>query len=720
MMRRGKGILATLLGLFAAVLIFILVFDFNWLRVPVQNYISKKTKREFRMSHLAVKLGWYPRVILNDVYFQNADWSKQGPMANVGKLEFTVSLHDLWEHKVVLPRLALSNADVTMEELADGRKNWIFSDPNDKSETAFRVSTLSVDHGKLHYINHGMPFDMTINADTFDPGSAPDVTDASKAAANRTFTTRYSFEGKYRDAGFSGKAYTGDVLSFQESKVPFPIRGSITAGTTKLAVDGSVADVAHISAIDTQLHISGQTLANLYPFLLLPLPASPPYDVKGRLRMSGDHFAMNDLVGKIGSTDVAGRGTYERRSPRPLLSGELHSKLLNIADLGPLVGLKTKDSGNGQHPTQAATETREAAAASEHASGGDKALPTGTFDTTRLRAIDADVTYEAGKITGPQELALETFYASLHVHDAQLSLTPLQFGFAGGRIISTVKMDARGKPLKGSADVDFRHVEIAKLFPTLPNVAKGAGLVGAQIRLRGEGDNIADLVGSSNGTVAAAISDGQISNLLDAVVSLNGGRAIPALLGKDHNIAIRCGGAAFDVNNGQAKSTLMVIDTEQTRIDGQGTVDLKNEKFDITFSPKPKHPGILSLRTPLRVYGSFRHPDYALDKKMLALRAGGALALAAVSPIAILLPLLETGPGKDTDCGEVLGPVQGAQQEASSQKTTAPKTLAANRPKAANQVKATGDVNSLPQTKGRAETQTGDQPRRMAKAPQSQ
>jgi uncharacterized protein involved in outer membrane biogenesis len=249
---------------------------------------------------------------------------------------------------------------------------------------------------------------------------------------------------------------------------------------------------------------------------------------------------------------------------------------------------------------------------------------------------------------------------------------------------------------------------VAKLFPSLTKVVKGEGLVGAQIRLRGEGDNVAALVGSSSGTAAAAIADGRISNLLDAVVSLNGGRAIPAFLTKDHDIPIRCGGAAFDITNGQAKSTLMVLDTEQTRIDGQGTVDLKNEKFDITFSPKPKHPGILSLRTPLRVYGSFRHPDYALDKKMLALRAGGALALAAVSPIAMLLPLLETGPGKDTDCAAVLAPVQGAQQEANSQKVGAPKPVAANHPRAASQIAATGDPNSLPQTKER----------KLAKAPQ--
>jgi len=704
-----KGLLAVILLIIA----FLMWFDWNWFRVPVQNYISQKTQREFRISHLDVKLGRYPRVILNEVYFQNADWSKNGPMARVGKLEFTVSPRDLFEKKVVLPRLALSNADIVMEELKDGRRNWIFSDPNDTSETSFRVSTLSVDHGKLRYINHGQSFDLNILADTFDPG-APDVTKADAKAANRKLTTRYNFDGRYRDATFKGNAYTGDVLSFQESEIPFPITGQVNAGTTKLEVDGTVADVVKISAIDTRLRITGQTLANLYPFLLLPLPASPPYDVSGRLKLSGNQYTMDDLKGKIGSTDVTGKGKYLRREPRPLLTGELHSRLLNLEDLGPLVGLKTKESGAAARPTQAATATREVAAGEERATGGNKVLPTGTFEATRIRAIDADVTLDAQQVLGPDALDLETFYASLHVHQGLLTLTPLQFGFAGGQIVSRITVDARQAKLKGAADVDFRRVDVARLFPTLPKVVKGAGMIGAQIRLRGEGNNVADLLGSSSGTAGVAIADGRISNLLDAAVSLNGGKVLPLLVGGDHDIAIRCGGAAFEVKDGVATSTLFVLDTEQTRIDGAGTVDLKNERFAFQFNPKPKRPGILSLRTPLNVSGTFRNADYGLDKKRLVLRAGGALALAAVSPVAILLPLLEPGPGKDTDCAQVLAPLQGAQIEAHSAKAALPAPVAANRPGQADPARATGDAKSAQQAQAGANRKLEETARKAA------
>ena len=93
-----------------------------------------------------------------------------------------------------------------------------------------------------------------------------------------------------------------------------------------------------------------------------------------------------------------------------------------------------------------------------------------------------------------------------------------------------------------------------------------------------------------------------------------------------------------------------MIDTEQTRIDGAGSFDLDHERFDGTIAPRPKHAGILSLRTPLHLFGSFRHPDYSLDKGQLALRAGGAIALGLIAPFAALIPLIETGPGADADC----------------------------------------------------------------------
>ena len=694
---------ALLLGILALIIILVLIFDWNWFRGPLERFISKRTEREFRISHLDVDLGWNPTIKLKDVYFANAPWSKIGePMARIGSLEFSISLRDLWDHKVLVPRAALSQADLVFERAADKRKNWELKPPEKSAEPGlFRISSISVDQGHVRYLDHGDPLTVDVIASTFSPAAASKAPDAKAKAVNTSYTTKYTFKGAYHGAAFSGDALTGDVLSFQESNIPFPIRGRLNVGTTThILLEGTIADVVNISSVDMQLQIEGQTMASLYPFLMLPLPASPPYAFRGHLVQSGNRYSIDDLSGKIGSTDINGSGVYVRKEPRPLLSAKLNSKLLNIADLGPIIGLETKSTNPSKgtleargkkpaagKPTQADTATRAQAQAKERQTAGDKLLPTGTlaakgdgilpsgkFEGGRLKAIDAEVDYAAASLKAPTALPVENMKFSFRLQDAVAKLQPLEFGFAGGRIVSEITIDARQEhALRSAINADFRNIQVAKLFPTMPKIAKGVGELGAQIRLDGVGNSIADAAGTSNGSVTAAIANGRISNMIDALAGLNGGKVISLFVGGDKDIAVNCGGMAFSVKNGIGQSELFVIDTEQTRIDGSGTFSLKDERFDITVSPKPKKPGILSLRTPVHLYGSFRHPDFELDKGQLMARAGGAIALALVNPLAALIPLIETGPGTNTDCARLLAPVQGARQQAKATGNALPK-----------------------------------------------
>ena len=687
---------SVLLAVMGMLVVLLVIFDWNWLRRPLERYVSDKTQRAFRVADLDVDLGLTPTIKLKGIYFANAPWSKStDPMATIGALEFSVSLRDLWQGKVLVPRAALSHADLVFEKSPEQRNNWVLQEPTQSAEPSkFRIGSISVDQGRLRYTDHAAPFNVDIAVSTFDPAAASQSKDADASPENDRYTTRYVFKGKYHGAGFSGDALTGNVLSFMESDVLFPIKGALNAGTTRLNVEGTVADVAAITAIDVKLRIAGQTLASLYPFLLLPLPATPPYDFRGHLVLKGNRYAIDDLSGKIGSTDVSGSGAYVAQEPRPLLTAKLKSKQLNIADLGPIIGIETKDSLRAVNtpPTQAETNTRAQAQAKERQTGGDKILPTGTtaakgdgilpsgkFEGGRLKAIDAEVDYAAADLKAPSGLSVESMKFSFKLNDAVAQLTPLEFGFAGGRIVSDIAIDARDeKNLRSRLNVDFRNIKIAQLFPDKPDIAKGVGEIGAQVRLQGAGNSIADAAGSASGSVTAAVANGRISNIIDAAAGLNGGKLLTLFVGGDKDIQLNCGALYFDVKDGIGQSQLFVLDTEQTRVDGAGSFNLKEEQFAFTVEPKPKKPGILSLRTPVYLHGSFRHPDFSLDKGRLFLRAGGAVALAFVNPLAAILPLIETGPGANTDCARVLAPVQGAQQQARTTNKALPKAATAS------------------------------------------
>jgi uncharacterized protein involved in outer membrane biogenesis len=653
-------------GVCVSLVLLVLLFDWNWFRHPLERYISGKTQRTFTISDLSVKLGWdlTPTIRIKDLYFSNADWSKEvGAMAKAEAVEFSIALRDLPE-KILVPRVALTKPDLLFERLADDRKNWVLSDPSDVSPSKLRISTLSVDQGRLRYLDHGKPFDIDVIASTFDMSKQDKVKDANSAPVNNRYSTQYRFSGKYHDAAYSGNALTGEVLSFQESEVPFPIKGDLVAGTTRVSVEGTIADAANISGIDTKLRIQGQTLANLYPFLLLPLPATPPYSFSGHLILKGDKYTMDDLAGKIGSTDVSGRAAYINRKPRPLLTADLHSKLMDMADLGPVVGVQTRGTGGKPKISQAQTNTKASAAATAKAADPNHILPAGNFDGSRLQKIDAEVNLEATKLKVPVRLPFESLRASLDLKNSILKMQPLEFGFAGGIINSQITLDARQPVINADVNMNMRRIQVAQLVPDNQTFAKGAGLMGATIKLKGSGNSIADAAAKSNGHISAAVANGRLSNLLDAASGLNGGKVITLLAGGDKTIAVNCGGMAFDVKDGVGRSSLFVVDTEQTQILGEGGFNLASEQFDFKISPKPKRVGILSLRTPVRVFGSFNKPDYALEKGPLLARAGGAIAMAIVSPLAALIPLLETGPGENTICARVAKEVSGAEKQA--------------------------------------------------------
>ncbi|MDP3170696.1 MAG: AsmA family protein, partial [Polaromonas sp.] len=108
------------------------------------------------------------------------------------------------------------------------------------------------------------------------------------------------------------------------------------------------------------------------------------------------------------------------------------------------------------------------------------------------------------------------------------------------------------------------------------------------------------------------------------------------------------------VQKGLMTSKAIVLDTVDTVIVGAGTISLADETLNIRLEPSPKDASILSLRSPLNIGGTFGAPTAAPDKGALAGRAAIGLALAVLNPLLALAATIETGPGQDADCKQVI------------------------------------------------------------------
>lgn len=166
---------------------------------------------------------------------------------------------------------------------------------------------------------------------------------------------------------------------------------------------------------------------------------------------------------------------------------------------------------------------------------------------------------------------------------------------------------------------------------------------------------MSSLLAGSNGELKTLISQGQVSKMMLEMMGLNVANIVITKVFGDKQVQLNCMATDFAVTNGLARTRYFVVDTKEALINIEGSINLANEQLDLRIDPKTKGLRLISLRSPFYVRGPFSQPDVSVDKGVLAMKAGSAIALATIAaPVAALLPLINTGPGEDSDCARLL------------------------------------------------------------------
>jgi uncharacterized protein involved in outer membrane biogenesis len=242
-----------------------------------------------------------------------------------------------------------------------------------------------------------------------------------------------------------------------------------------------------------------------------------------------------------------------------------------------------------------------------------------------------------------------------------LALQPLNFVLAGGQVDSNIKLDGSGNgtgkdAIKATLQATARHVEIKQLFPTIQKIQQATvGQINADAKLSSTGDSVAAMLAGANGEVKGLVSQGVVSKLLLEEAGLNVANIVITKLFGDKEVRLNCLASDMAVTNGTAQTRYFVLDTEEAIVDVNGWVNLSSEQMNLHVKPQTKGLRLFTLRTPFYVQGTFKKPDLALDKKVLAIKGGAAAALAVIAaPAAALLPLINTGPGEQSPCSRLL------------------------------------------------------------------
>jgi uncharacterized protein involved in outer membrane biogenesis len=627
--RRWQIVLGVLL---VALIVLWWVFDWNWFKHPIERRVEAATGRTFKIEgDLSVHLGVVPRLRAEGLRLSNADWATEKDMAHLHSLEISIRLLPLFKGRIELPVLRLEKPHLLLEQNEAGDANWTFA-KQDKADSSpgrpWHIDQFIVTDGELrvHETKYKTDLRLDFRTETADAGGHP----APLVAKG---------EGRYRDGDFELEGRVDSPLELRDVENPYHIDVKARAGATHAHVSGDLIAPLQMEDINVAFMLSGSNLADLHKLIGLPLPATPPYKLSGELGHKGTVWSYRKFSGTVGGSDLGGDISVDTGRDRLFLRGVLVSRELDLDDLAGFIG-----AGPSAEKAESPQQKREAVQRAE----SPRVLPYHPYDLTKLRSIDVDVSLNAHKISA-DPLPIDAMNVHMFLDNGMLRLDPLELKVAEGTVTGNVRLDARQDPIDSALDLHARNLDLPRLMPSMK--AQNIGRVGGYLKLSGKGNSVANMLGSANGETGLVMGRGRLSNLLLELAGLDIAESLEFLLAKDRTVPVRCAYADVEAKEGVFTPRALALDTTDTVVFGEGSVNLREETLAMKLKVKPKDMSPVTVRTPLRITGTLKHPKVRPEMGPLALRAVAAAALFAVAPPAALLALIETGPGKDTDCG---------------------------------------------------------------------
>jgi uncharacterized protein involved in outer membrane biogenesis len=321
------------------------------------------------------------------------------------------------------------------------------------------------------------------------------------------------------------------------------------------------------------------------------------------------------------------------------VTANLQSKLVDLRDLGGFIGAEPGDPSKG---TKRAT-----------ASNG-RVLPSDPINLPKLNVADVHLKYRASRIQGRSQ-PLDNMRADLDIVNGAVSLAPLSFGIGRGQITSNIQLDEQNQAVRAKATIDFQRVDVDKLLAST-GAARGAGAIGGRAVIEGTGKSMADILGRGNGELKLYMgSGGNVSALLVDLSGLQFGNAVLSALGIPQRATIQCLITDFVLQQGVVDARTFLLDTDEARVGGKGTINLRDETLKLVLETESKHFSIGSLPAPVDITGTLGKPSVLPDLAVVGARAGAAVGLGILlTPLGALLPTIQLGTGEDGACAGLL------------------------------------------------------------------
>lgn len=612
---RALVVLAILIGALGVLLVAVMVaVQSGWAERRIESLAAERLGREVDMEGLRLLAAWPPQVEVAVLRVANPDWATEPYLLDARGVRGTLEVGPLLRGRII-GTAAVDEAAAALEQ--DGQRTTWSSpkegEPQPKKKGApspYELRSVSIGEARVTY------------RDQPDETELHVVASGDLGREGRPFTLRA--EGRVRGEAIQASASAPAVPLAGEQPVELSFEVLLaktkTAGTLELR-----AGAQGLQSIVGRIEASGPSIAAFKKIARGDLPSSAPYRVSANLRHEDGRWSVEDLKLNLGKSDVRGSVFFDASRDRPFVSAELQSNFFDLKETGIKEEVKEKLEE-------------------------EYLFPRDPWPADKLDALDAEIELRIKKIRNARPVPLDAIDVRVVLQNGKLSVDPVTVSLASGTIKGRFALDASESPQAASAVIDIRGLRLSRLVPSLKEAESALGLLNGRIQLSGRGDTPAKLLGSSNGQILFAAQGGQASALLVEILGLDAAEAV-TLLGRKHvKQPLRCAVVNLQVKDGTANTAPFVVDATDTVLSVEGTLQLGEEKINLTARAEPRDASVFTLRTPIEIAGTFLDPQIKPRKGPLAARGAAALALAAINPLLAIIPFVDPGGDPEGGC----------------------------------------------------------------------
>ncbi len=528
------------------------------------------------------------------------------PFARIGKADIGVKLFSLLSDKIEIQKFVLTDAEIKLQKLADGRTNWVFTDGGgDGDAQSAPQSTQDLSLGDVRIIGGRLRYDDKSAQQTY----LAENIDAKMRLTSLSQPLEFDGNLDFQGAPSTVNAVLSNPADLSEKR-PANFKINATVGDSTLGADLTLTPSETATTFNGPVNFDAPDLPAFASLFGFELESAPGFD---RLKFSGGLDGASTQArlesAKIEFDKIDGEGdlTFDWSGARPKTTGAI---AVGALDFRPYMPAPVQS-------TEGFPEWSEA-----------------PLNFTSLRNMDADLEIRADKIF-INDIETTDSRLRLAINAGKMTADISQLGLYGGGGSGRLVVDASRAVPSIAGNFTLASVDAEPFSVAVLKNDKLLGLGSFNIQFTAAGASQAAIMSSLDGKGGFDVNDGAVKGvnfvkLASAVNTLyNGGAVNPAAISSaiaearrpDEKTDFSKMLSQFTIDNGLIDAPTINLEGPFLTMTGVGKINLPGQAVDLRLLPKAStaadNQSGRIIAIPVRVSGTFSNPVIGIDVESL-------------------------------------------------------------------------------------------------------